>query len=215
MARPKQALISQKTAVAAALEIIDTEGLDAFSLPRLARHMGVRAPSLYHHFEDKSAILASVSRAVVAETKMPRQPPADQWQDWFVKLSLNFRTAVLRHRNAAPLLLQYPPREAMTRLYDDAAAYLEASGVPSRLHVPILDGLEPLTFGATLIEATRPQGPRRPLFPNVDPQTMPVLAAAVEANKLTPTQIFEQTIRGFLVGIEELDRRRHDGPVRT
>jgi AcrR family transcriptional regulator len=208
MARPKQPLISQGTAVQAALEIIDSHGLDAFSLPRLARHMGVRAPSLYHHFEDKSAILAAVARAVVAETRMPRKPPPDQWQEWFVKLSLNFRAAVLRHRNAAPLLLQYPPREAMTRLYDDAADYLQRSGVPPRVHLQILDGLEPLTFGATLIDATRPTAPNRPTFADVDPDAMPQLAAAVEANPFTPLQIFEQTIRGFLVGTVELDRAR-------
>lgn len=212
MARPKQPLISRETAVAAALEIIDTDGLEAFSLPRLARHMGVRAPSLYHHFEDKSAILSAVARAVVAETRMPRKPPADQWQEWFVKLSLNFRAAVLRHRNAAPLLLQYPPREAMTRLYDVAADYLRKSGVPPQLHVQILDGLEPLTFGTTLIDATRPTPPNRATFSNVDPETMPQLAAAVEANPFTPLQIFEQTIRGFLVGIVELDRLREREP---
>lgn len=212
MARPKQALISQGTAVQAALEIIDAEGLDAFSLPRLARHMGVRAPSLYHHFEDKSAILAAVARAVVAETRMPRKPPADQWQEWFVKLSLNFRAAVLRHRNAAPLLLQYPPREAMTRLYDVAAGYLQQSGVPPRVHVQILDGLEPLTFGATLIDATRPTAPNRAAFADVDPDSLPQLAAAVEANPFTPLQIFEQTIRGFLVGTVELDRAREPSP---
>ena len=37
MARPSKPLISRTTAVAAAISIIDAEGLDAFSLPRLAK----------------------------------------------------------------------------------------------------------------------------------------------------------------------------------
>jgi TetR/AcrR family tetracycline transcriptional repressor len=52
MARPRTPLISRQAAVAAALEIIDTEGLEAFSLPRLARHKGVRAPSREHQLNE-------------------------------------------------------------------------------------------------------------------------------------------------------------------
>lgn len=210
MARPRTPLISRQAAVAAALEIIDTEGLEAFSLPRLARHMGVRAPSLYHHFRDKAAILAAVSRTIVAESKMPRQPPPEQWQDWFVNLSLALRTAVLRHRNAAPLLLQFLPREEMTRLYDVAARYLDACGIPARLHVQILDGLETISLASTLIEATGPPAKRQAIFPDVDRDKMPILAAALDANTKTRRQLFEAMIRSFLTGVLELDAAREE-----
>ena len=53
MARPAKPLISRSAAIHAAIEIIDADGLGTFSLPRLAAHMGVRAPSLYHHFRNK------------------------------------------------------------------------------------------------------------------------------------------------------------------
>ena len=43
-----------------ALEVIDADGLDAMSLERLADELGVKAPSLYHHFHDKAEILAAV-----------------------------------------------------------------------------------------------------------------------------------------------------------
>ena len=52
MARPSKPLISRDACARAALEIIDAEGLDALSLERLATEIGVRAPSLYHHFAD-------------------------------------------------------------------------------------------------------------------------------------------------------------------
>ena len=64
MARPSKPLISRASAVQASIEIIDAEGLDAFSLPRLAKHMGVRAPSLYHHFADKNEILTAIARHI-------------------------------------------------------------------------------------------------------------------------------------------------------
>ena len=119
MARPREPLISRDATVAAAIRIIDAEGLEALSLPRLARAMNVKAPSLYHHFADKSAILESVAREIVSATVIPRKPPADEWVEWLVQLCLNFRSAVLRHRNAAPVLLQHLPRDLLADIYED------------------------------------------------------------------------------------------------
>ncbi|MEO3787240.1 TetR family transcriptional regulator [Actinocorallia sp. B10E7] len=201
MPRPRQPLISRAGAVTAAIEIIDAEGLDALSLPRLARHLNVRAPSLYHHFADKSEILGAVATAVVAKTVIPRKPGPDRWMDWFVQLSLNLRRAVLRHRNAAPLLLQYSPRDMLTDLYEEAARFLRDSGVPVEVHVQILDSMETLTLGAVIAEAARPAAARRAIFPNVDASRQPTLAKALEANRFTATQLYEEMIRSFLYGV--------------
>lgn len=204
MARPTTPLISPAAAAASALALIDEEGLDAFSMPRLARRMGVRAPSLYHHFEDRNAILAAVARAVTAETVMPRKPDPEHWQEWFVAVSLNLRAAILRHRRAGLLLLQFPPHDVMTQLCDDAAKFLTASGVPVELQVQLLDGLEVLAVGASVTEASRASS-RRGVFPDVDPAELPHLANAISASGQTPRQLFEDHIRAFLRGV--LDQR--------
>ena len=212
MARPTKPLISRSTAVAAALEIIDAEGLDALSLPRLAAQLNVRAPSLYYHFRDKAAILEAVARSIVAEIAVPRKPDPSRWPEWFVQMSLNFRTVVLRHRNAAPLLLQFRPRLILTG-YEEAAAFLSESGVPAQLHVLILDGMETLTLGATITEAMRPLQASKTIFPDLAPSRQPHLAAAVAANNLTSRRLFAEMIRGFLRGVIELDAERTGEPV--
>lgn len=201
MARPSTPLISREATIETALRIIDDEGLDALSLPRLAREMNVRAPSLYHHFSDKGAILAAVSQAVVAATVMPRKKKDGDWAGWFTQLTLNFRAAVLKHRNAAPILLQYMPREMMTDMYEDAASYLAECDVPAHLHVQILDGLEKLAIGATLAEAMRPASRGRLGYEHADAEAHPVLSAAVKANKLSPREVFEHTVRCYLLGM--------------
>ncbi len=48
--------------------------------------------------------------------------------------------------------------------YEETAAFLEASGVPARLHVQILDGMERLTLGAVLTEAMRPPSTKSTIF---------------------------------------------------
>lgn len=201
MARPSKPLISRASAVAASIEIIDSEGLDAFSLPRLAKHLGVRAPSLYHHFADKSEILEAVARQIAGAGALPRRKPGPDWPEFFVTLSLNLRRSILKHRNAAPILLQYLPRDLLIGTYEDTARFLEQSGVPARLHVQILDGMERLTLGAVLTEAMRKPSTKSTIFPNVDPESQPLLTNALAANEKTSRQLFEEMIRSFLHGV--------------
>ncbi|MDI9949328.1 TetR family transcriptional regulator [Rhodococcus sp. IEGM 1305] len=201
MARPSKPLISRAAAVAASIEIIDSEGLDAFSLPRLAKHIGVRAPSLYHHFSDKSEILEAVARQIAGAGNLPRRKPGPDWPEFFVTLSMNLRRSILKHRNAAPILLQYLPRDLLIGTYEDTARFLEESGVPAHLHVQILDGMERLTLGAVLTEAMRKPSTKSTIFPNVDPESQPLLSKALGANEMTSRQLFEEMIRSFLHGV--------------
>ncbi|OBF26411.1 TetR family transcriptional regulator [Mycobacterium sp. ACS4331] len=202
MPRPSKALITRATAVDASIEIIDRDGLEAFSLPKLAKHMGVSAPSLYHHFADKNAIMVAIARHIAGKTVIkPRRAPGPDWPEYFVTLALNFRQAVLRHRNAAPVLLEHLPREVLMQSYEDAAEYLEASGVPLRLHARILDGMETLCVGAVLMEARRNPRGRQGVFPALDRRRFPRLADAFAANELTVKELFAERVRSFLYGV--------------
>lgn len=200
MPRPSKPLIRRDAVVEASLRIIDTEGLDAFSLPRLARELNVQAPSLYHHFEDKAEILKAVARAIVVETRLPDPTSVPNWIEWLVALSLAFRDSMLRHHNAVPLLLQFMPRDVLIRNYNDSAAYLIEIGVPLDQVVLIMDGLDKLTLGAGITEAMHGDGGRGRPFANADPATEPVLVAAVAANQRSATGAFAEAIRSFLRG---------------
>lgn len=202
MARPSKPLISRTAAVQASIAIIDSEGLDAFSLPRLARELGVSAPSLYHHFADKSEIYQSIARYIAGKSvTRPRRAPGPDWPEYFVTLGLNFRRSVLRHRNAAPILIEYLPRETLVGSFEEQAQFLSDSGVPVELHIRILDGVETLCVGAVLTEAAR--GPRtgRSLFAAVDDDCHPHLTKALSADNLTPKELFAERIRSFLYGV--------------
>ena len=51
--------------VAAAREMIVAGGVEALSLRRLARHLGVTAPALYSHVENKQALIRAVAEIEV------------------------------------------------------------------------------------------------------------------------------------------------------
>lgn len=199
MVRPSKPLITRAGAVEASIEIIDAEGLDAFSVLRLARHLGVQAPSLYHHFADKNEILAAIARDIGGRSVLkPRWVVGVDWPEYFVALGLNFRQSVLRHRNAAPVLVEYLPRESLVGSFEDAARFLHDLGIPAHLRIQILDGVETICIGAVLTEAVRD---RQDLFPDADVAGHPHLAEALAANELTVQEMFAERIRSFLHGL--------------
>ena len=198
--RPSQPLLNHDNVVQAALQLIDAEGLEKFSLPKLASALRVQTPSLYYHFKDRSDILRAVAHAIVGSVQIPADPTAEDWIEFFVKLNLNFRRAVLKHRNAAPVLLQFLPREMFTAVYEDMTTVLTAAKVPADRHVLILDGMERFALGATLTEAMGPPRTIRSIFPSVRATHNPNLAAAVRANGMNPSQLAAEAVRSFLIG---------------
>ena len=186
--------------VETALRLIDADGLDAFSLPRLARELKVQTPSLYYHFADRADILRTVARAIVLQSRVPEPEACPTWVDWFVGISLSFRQAVLSHRNAAPVLLEFMPRDVLIWNYELGARILAAIGVPTEARIGVIDGLDTLTLGASLAEAAK--GPARAgqVFANVDADAEPMLAEALAANTRTAEELFADSIRSFLRG---------------
>jgi AcrR family transcriptional regulator len=200
MPRPSSPLISHDAVVEASLRIIDREGLDAFSLPRLARELNVQTPSLYYHFRDRADILRTVARAIVLESRVPAPDACRTWVDWFVGISLSFRRAVLSHRNAAPILLEFMPRDVLIWNYELGVQILAAVGVPPEARIGVIDGLDTLTLGASLAEAARSPARAGQVFANVDADAEPMLADALAANTRTAEQLFADSIRSFLRG---------------
>ncbi|MFD7576866.1 TetR/AcrR family transcriptional regulator [Kitasatospora sp. NPDC059817] len=80
MARPRTPLLSRERIVAAALRLIDAEGLAALSTRRLATELSVSGPSLYNHVATKDELLDAVVDSVIGEVDLsmfgaPDGPP--------------------------------------------------------------------------------------------------------------------------------------------
>jgi len=71
----------------------------------------------------------------------------------------------------APILLEFWPRDLLTPLYDNASGVLHEAGVPVEVHALILDGLETLTIGAALMQASKSPETRQVLFASLDRET--------------------------------------------
>lgn len=194
MGRPSKPVISKERAARAALDVIDVQGIDALTLALVARRLGVKAPSLYHHFHNKADLLAEVARLILRDASVPAASAGPDWREMLISLSLSVRRSILRHPHAASLMLQFFPRSLMLAAYDH---WISIYDVPPEQYMLVIEGTEKLTFGSALFSATcRARG--IPLMPTFDSKKLPRLALAIRSNPLDEEATFVATLRRFL-----------------
>jgi AcrR family transcriptional regulator len=71
--------LTRDRVIEAALRVMDEEGLEAVSMRRVAREVGVEAMSLYHHVEDKEDLLDGICEHVMAGFEFPE--PVEDWAE--------------------------------------------------------------------------------------------------------------------------------------
>ncbi|MFH9348696.1 TetR/AcrR family transcriptional regulator [Kitasatospora sp. NPDC017646] len=149
MARPRTPLLSRERIVAAALRLIDDEGLDALSTRRLATELSVSGPSLYNHFATKDELLDAVVDSVIGEVDLSMfdgvagpgagpgagsglpTGPSIPWPEALRAWARSYRAALAAHPNIVPVLAQGPGRRPNAlRLADAVFGHLVESGWP-------------------------------------------------------------------------------------
>lgn len=104
--RGRRAGLTRERVIDAAVALLDRDGLETFSLRRLATELGVEPMSLYNHVANRDDLLDGVVEHVYAELTRPRggRRPAT-WQDQIRKGAARFRQVMLAHPHASVLVL--------------------------------------------------------------------------------------------------------------
>src|SRR3954452_21199493 len=97
-----RAPVNLERVVTAALTVADSEGMDAVTMRRLARELGVEAASLYHHVHGKNQILDGLVDVVAAEIEPPT--PSADWRTAISQRAHNTRAVLRRHPWAVSLM---------------------------------------------------------------------------------------------------------------
>jgi AcrR family transcriptional regulator len=85
----------------AAIELADADGIEALSMRRLAKELGVEAMSLYNHVANKDEILDGIIDAIIGEIDHPSDE-AD-WKTAMRRCAISTRDVLVRHRWASSL----------------------------------------------------------------------------------------------------------------
>jgi len=95
--------LSRTRIIAAALDLVDREGLAKLSMRKLGAELGVEAMSLYNHVTHKDDLLDGVVDALLAMVVVPAQNGT--WQEFLRELAQEFRVVGVEHPEAFGLLI--------------------------------------------------------------------------------------------------------------
>ncbi|MDP2329108.1 MAG: TetR/AcrR family transcriptional regulator C-terminal domain-containing protein [Reyranella sp.] len=136
---PPKAKFTRAQLQAAALALVDKEGLAALSMRTLASTLGTGPMTLYNYVRDRGDLDALVVEAVMAEVRLPRERGNGQHSDWpqdvRAIVEATWRT-VRRHPNVIPLVLTRRTLHETT--LDWAEALLRALARSGRSGVDLL-----------------------------------------------------------------------------
>ena len=101
--KPRERLTRERV-IDAGLHVMDTEGLDAVSMRRVAREVGVEAMSLYNHVRDKDDLLQGICDRVMADFDFPAE--TDDWEELVRAGARSWRNVLRAHPDVMRLFAE-------------------------------------------------------------------------------------------------------------
>ncbi|WP_411078725.1 TetR/AcrR family transcriptional regulator [Streptomyces sp. cmx-18-6] len=148
MGRPRTPLLDRERIGATALELIDEQG--EFSVPQVARRLGVQTGSVYHHVDGRAGVIELVRERVSASidtATLDLRP----WDTALTAWARSYRAAFAAHPHAIPLLMTSPVRAPkVLEQYERAVRLLLEVGFPVAEVMTVITALENLVLGSAL-----------------------------------------------------------------
>jgi AcrR family transcriptional regulator len=127
--RPAKAPLSEDAVVDAALAILQSEGLEAVTMRRVASALDTGAASLYVYVSGREGLLQAMLDRVTATIELEAPDPS-RWRDQLHSLLERMRQALIAHPGIAALTLEDPPTtEVVMGLTENLLGILLAGGV--------------------------------------------------------------------------------------
>jgi AcrR family transcriptional regulator len=138
-----------------ALTVADREGIQALTMRRLARELGIEAASLYHHVDGKDQILDGLVNIVAAEIEPP-QGSAD-WREAISQRAHHTRARLRRHPWAVSLMASRTnPGPATLRLLETGIRCFREGGFSVPLAAHAVSTVDSYVHGFVLQEVNLP-----------------------------------------------------------
>ncbi|MEU7032535.1 TetR/AcrR family transcriptional regulator C-terminal domain-containing protein [Streptomyces sp. NPDC046237] len=193
MGRPRKPLLDRERITTVALELVDERG--EFSVPQIARRLGVQTASVYHHVDGRDGIV-ELLRERVSEGIDGSRLELEPWDAALAAWARSYRAAFAAHPRAIPMLMTSPVRAPMVLAqYEAAVTLLLAVGFDNADVMTVIVALENLVLGSAL-DLAAPDT----MWELPDEVTTPRLAEALVA--LGPARAdaaFDLALEAFLV----------------
>ncbi|QCW77435.1 TetR/AcrR family transcriptional regulator [Streptomyces sp. S6] len=202
MGRPRTPLLDRERIGATALELIDEQG--EFSVPQVARRLGVQTGSVYHHVDGRAGVIELVRERVSASidtATLDLRP----WDRALTAWARSYRAAFAAHPHTIPLLMTSPVRAPkVLAQYEHAVRLLLEVGFPVAQVMTVITALENLVLGSAL-DLAAPETMWE--LPQDSPETEKLAEALAATGPRRADAAFELALEAF---VEHC--RSHVGP---
>lgn len=178
---PAPKLISREAILATALRVADAEGVEALSMRRIARELGVEAMALYNHLPNKAAILDGIAEAAMNEVRVPVDP--DDWAQAIRQGARAYREAARRHPRVFALVAGRPfGNRTGLAVVDGILKALLAAGLQAEDASRAFRILGAYLAGYTLMDVARLTRPTEPTNLEAYPAVKQVIGASASVD---------------------------------
>ncbi len=141
--------------VQAALDLVNRSGLDGFTTRKLATELGVRSPSLYHHFGSMEELIDLMALELM-QRHIIHIEDRDRWEEWLRCFAMKGREMALSCRDGARILTAPVPRSQIREdIANRHARYLIRQGFSHDAAYRALGLVSSFVAGWTLNEQNR------------------------------------------------------------
>jgi TetR/AcrR family tetracycline transcriptional repressor len=221
--------LTREAVVGRALEIADTEGLEAVSLRRLASELGVTPMALYRHVRDKQDLVNAMTEAVLEDLDiLAAVRPSMHWTEQMRQGLMNLRDQMVARPVALPLMIAYSGEGSpgLWRLTEAFLSLLLGAGFSRRDAAALFGILSNLVAGYLMLRRAPGQPDlgdldlvRRRLelawlsLPRVEyPQTVESARELAEVMVSDPDRWWRETVDLIVFGLEAMLERRSRRP---
>ncbi|MCC3312974.1 TetR/AcrR family transcriptional regulator [Nocardia africana] len=125
--------LTRERIAAAAVALVDREGLERFGVRRLADELGVDPMSIYNHIKGKAALLDAVSEVVLAEMATDADAP-ETWEEIARWTAHSYRATAYRHPHVVALLATRPQTSpAALSTLERLVTAMRTAGLPDQV----------------------------------------------------------------------------------
>jgi AcrR family transcriptional regulator len=181
--------LTREMLTAAALRIVDSDGLDALSMRRLGSELRVDPMAAYRHIPNKGILLDEVVETVMSEIDTDAVVASLPWQDQLRALALSYLATLMAHPNVAPLIAERSLRTpGSLRVVEKALRIMTDAGARPADAVATIDAIGLLSAGiaqAASAATEQANGAADNPFAGLPPEEFPLLTQTAEAGALS------------------------------
>src|ERR1700734_416006 len=143
--------LSRALVLEAAVALADEEGLEGFSMRRLAQQLGVVPMALYKHVANKDELLDGIVDIVFGEIESPSID--DDWRSAMRNRAISTREALKRHTWAIGLMESRQPGPANLRNHNSVKGCLREAGFSFEMAIHAYSVQDAYIYGFALQES--------------------------------------------------------------